>query len=250
MQVDRSQPDYSLTFHHRVLDGTTPLTHYGSSSLAVPWREAHLTTGLELAKLAKLPSDVLDKASIVSATLESLAEQGRAGAQSTKLSIRRREVLRVSLPLPTLPDSFFLSTKLQTGPIAHPLPQLKTSLKDLYHSKGLSPDDLAAALRDLQADAVRNLCATMSDTAPSSTRGTREELQDETPLWDPKVDADAASSSGEGGKGDLMEGVRGGTCEESRGEEGGELAREVGGAGEGVLREQKGEEEDETLDFD
>lgn len=29
-QLDESQPDFSLTFRHRLRDGATPLTHYGA----------------------------------------------------------------------------------------------------------------------------------------------------------------------------------------------------------------------------
>lgn len=31
-QVDEKQPDFSLTFRHKVRDGATPHTHYGSSA--------------------------------------------------------------------------------------------------------------------------------------------------------------------------------------------------------------------------
>lgn len=47
-------------------------------------------TGLELAKLAKLPSRVLHTARIASLTLESLAEDGRARSREGKLARRRR----------------------------------------------------------------------------------------------------------------------------------------------------------------
>ncbi|TNY24833.1 muts domain V-domain-containing protein, partial [Rhodotorula diobovata] len=73
-EIDETQPNFSLAFHHKVRDGATPLTHYG----------------LELAKLAKLPSRVLHTARIASLTLESLAEDGRARSREGKLARRRR----------------------------------------------------------------------------------------------------------------------------------------------------------------
>lgn len=53
--------------------------------------------GLELAKLAKLPSRVLSTAWKVSTALESLAEAGRQRARGTQLARRRRELLRVNI---------------------------------------------------------------------------------------------------------------------------------------------------------
>ncbi|GAA5887865.1 hypothetical protein JCM5296_001791 [Sporobolomyces johnsonii] len=115
-EIDRSQPDFSLTFHHRVVDGQTPLTHYG----------------LELAKIAKLPTPVLDKAHLVSATLEALQEDNRARSSSTKLARRRRELLR-----------------------------LKTTLKELAQSKHADGPTLLATLKELQDETIAMLSETM-----------------------------------------------------------------------------------------
>lgn len=35
-QIDETQPNFSLAFHHKVRDGATPLTHYGAPSLPSP----------------------------------------------------------------------------------------------------------------------------------------------------------------------------------------------------------------------
>jgi len=51
--------------------------------------------GLELAKVAKLPSRVLDVARIASLTLENLAEDGRRRSKEGKLARRRRCLLEV-----------------------------------------------------------------------------------------------------------------------------------------------------------
>ncbi|BGO91790.1 MutS protein msh4 [Rhodotorula toruloides] len=81
--VDEKQPDFSLTFLHKVRDGATPHTHYG----------------LELAKAVKLPSPVLYKARLVSLTLESLAEDGRKRSSEGKLVRRRRGLLELKTRL-------------------------------------------------------------------------------------------------------------------------------------------------------
>ncbi|KAJ8294310.1 MutS 4 [Rhodotorula toruloides] len=82
-KVDEKQPDFSLTFLHKVRDGATPHTHYG----------------LELAKAVKLPSPVLYKARLVSLTLESLAEDGRKRSSEGKLVRRRRGLLELKTRL-------------------------------------------------------------------------------------------------------------------------------------------------------
>ncbi|GAA5820617.1 hypothetical protein JCM11251_003078 [Rhodosporidiobolus azoricus] len=121
-EVDTSQPDYSLTFHHRVVDGPNQLTHYG----------------LELAKLAKLPQPVLDKARLVSITLDSLqsdraerAKKGKSG-EAARLGRRRRGLL-----------------------------QLKTSLEDLASSRINDPALLRAMVKELQEESVKMLAETM-----------------------------------------------------------------------------------------
>ncbi|GAA5853279.1 hypothetical protein JCM3766R1_003671 [Sporobolomyces carnicolor] len=76
-EIDRSQPDYSLSFHHRVVDGSDPLVHYG----------------LELAKIVKLPTPVIDKAHLVSGTLEKLAEMKQSTSAAFQLQRRKQGIL-------------------------------------------------------------------------------------------------------------------------------------------------------------
>ncbi|GAA6042058.1 hypothetical protein JCM8097_004086 [Rhodosporidiobolus ruineniae] len=116
-EIDRSQPEFSLTFHHRVVDGMTPLTHYG----------------LELAKIAKLPTSVLDKAHIVAATLASLAQDGQERSKSSKVARRRRELLK-----------------------------LMVTLRNLASSRITDADTLRAMLRQLQSETVQMLAETMT----------------------------------------------------------------------------------------
>ncbi|GAA6003628.1 MutS family protein MSH4 [Rhodotorula paludigena] len=88
-ELDESQPDFSLTFRHRLRDGATPLTHYG----------------LELAKVAKLPPALLRTAQVASLTLESLAEDGRQRSAQSKLARRRRALLELKTSLKDLAQS-------------------------------------------------------------------------------------------------------------------------------------------------
>lgn len=55
--------------------------------------------GLELAKLSKLPTDVLEKARVISDLLESLAENGRQRAEGTRVTLRRKVLLQVGSSL-------------------------------------------------------------------------------------------------------------------------------------------------------
>ncbi|GAA6060475.1 hypothetical protein JCM10212_007106 [Sporobolomyces blumeae] len=117
-EVDRSRPDYSLTFHHRLLDGTTPLSHYG----------------LELAKIAKLPDPVIDRAHVVAATLDTLAHEGQVRSSFHRATKRKKELL-----------------------------SLKATLTELADSNQIDPSTLLAILRDLQAQTVAILDETHPD---------------------------------------------------------------------------------------
>ncbi|SCV71962.1 BQ2448_4656 [Microbotryum intermedium] len=131
-EIDRSQADYSLTFHHRVADGATNLIHYGKcfpKAIVVAMLICH--TGLELAKLAKMPADVLHNATLASVTLAARAEEEQEQAQGTQLARRRRELL-----------------------------QLRTSLKMLSNSKGMNGANLIERLRELQMETIQTLSAT------------------------------------------------------------------------------------------
>ncbi|GAA6048610.1 hypothetical protein JCM3770_002054 [Rhodotorula araucariae] len=133
-EIDESQPDFSLTFRHKVRDGTTPLTHYG----------------LELAKLAKLPSRVLSTARIASLTLESLAEDGRARSAEGKLGRRRRALL-----------------------------ELQTTLKEVATSRVDDPQALRALMLQQQAQTLRMLAETMPAELETGREGPEESLVQE-----------------------------------------------------------------------
>ncbi|ORY84089.1 muts domain V-domain-containing protein, partial [Leucosporidium creatinivorum] len=122
-EIDRSAPNYSLTFHHRLTDGSTPLSHYG----------------LELAKLAKLPSDVLARAGEVSERLAEMAREGRRESRGSRVARRRKLLLR-----------------------------LRTAIQDLYNSPpSVTGFDLMVQLKELQSEQVRILTATMVEPEPA-----------------------------------------------------------------------------------
>lgn len=51
--------------------------------------------GLELAKIAKLPTPVIDKAHLVAATLDTLAETSKVSSKAYKVQRRKQELLSV-----------------------------------------------------------------------------------------------------------------------------------------------------------
>ncbi|GAA5887912.1 hypothetical protein JCM6882_000800 [Rhodosporidiobolus microsporus] len=140
-EIDPSQPDYSLTFHHRVVDGPNKLTHYG----------------LELATLAKLPHPVLAKAHLVSATLDSLASDREERARKGKGGERAR-----------------------VGRRRRGLLQLKSSLRDLASSRLDDPSTLRGMLRELQEETVRMLAETMPLVEVVGGADAGEEMEMET----------------------------------------------------------------------
>ncbi|GAA5958826.1 hypothetical protein JCM8115_000366 [Rhodotorula mucilaginosa] len=88
-EIDPQQRNFSMTFRHRLRDGSTPQTHYG----------------LELAKMVKLPDAVLDRARLVSMTLASLARDGQERAGLSKLTRRRKVLLELRTTLKELAQS-------------------------------------------------------------------------------------------------------------------------------------------------
>ncbi|KAM0791598.1 hypothetical protein ACM66B_006041 [Microbotryomycetes sp. NB124-2] len=81
--------EFALEYRHRVMDGATPLTHYG----------------LELAKLAALPTDVLTRAKQASTKLSDLAAQANSRSEGGKRNARRHELLQLRVALKDLHDS-------------------------------------------------------------------------------------------------------------------------------------------------
>ncbi|GAA5984307.1 hypothetical protein JCM10908_006137 [Rhodotorula pacifica] len=122
-EIDPQQRDFSLTFRHRLRDGSTPQTHYG----------------LELAKMVKLPNEVLERGRLVSMTLASLARDGQERAGRTKLTRRRKMLL-----------------------------ELRTTLKELAESTLTDASKMRKMMRELQLQTVQVLSETIEITAMAS----------------------------------------------------------------------------------
>ncbi|KAG8885914.1 MutS protein msh4 [Tulasnella sp. 331] len=97
---------FKLNFQYRLLDGfAQPVPHYG----------------LEMGRLADLPSDMLIEARRVAESLAAMEEEGRQASKSTRIQVRRKAML-----------------------------QLKTELTQALEHSALPPDALAAYLLSLQ----------------------------------------------------------------------------------------------------
>lgn len=121
-------------------------------------------SGLELARLAALPPDVLSKAEAVTGKLESLERRGREAARSSEIMTRRKTVLNVRAIT-------YLLIASSLGPLTFRLyvtvspprerfflfPQMVASLRQAYNSSRLPNADLRRYLQKLQADAVAKL---------------------------------------------------------------------------------------------
>lgn len=76
-----SPTEFGTTFAYKVAEGAAPMEHYGWCFVCIYTGFLHptkKTTGLEIAKLAALPSTVLQRASEIAAQLSELEEQGKA----------------------------------------------------------------------------------------------------------------------------------------------------------------------------
>ncbi|GAA5925273.1 MutS family protein MSH4 [Sporobolomyces koalae] len=162
-EIDRSQPDYSLTFHHRLLDGTTPLTHYG----------------LELAKIAKLPNSVIDKAHLVAGTLDALSETQRLNASALSLHGRRRGLLA-----------------------------LKATLRELANSTNIDGTILLRLVRDLQQQ-TRTMLEQTTNAATCSIEEADEHDSTPSPLKDESDDTARAQMNGSWAEYDALESEQG-----------------------------------------
>lgn len=109
--------------------------------------------GLELAKSAKIPSDILLKAQTVSAKLEYLAKQGRNRTDGARIAVRRRELLRVS-------PSSIVNVSGNVDFCKHL--QLKSTLSDLVRAKTIT----GSMLRDIALERQDEMVRTLSSTLP------------------------------------------------------------------------------------
>ncbi|KAG1809868.1 muts domain V-domain-containing protein [Suillus plorans] len=139
LSVQRSRPSAShigLIFQYKILDG-------------VPENTGHY--GLELAKLADLPDDVLTEAKRVSEIITEKNLRCEEESHINVLTIRRRALLKVS------PISF-LNT---AGPECFISPQLHTQLNQALDHSSLPEEELVAYLARLQRDFMKTLKDTL-----------------------------------------------------------------------------------------
>ncbi|KAL0255469.1 hypothetical protein I308_100273 [Cryptococcus tetragattii IND107] len=121
-----SPTEFSTSFAYKVAEGAAPMEHYG----------------LEIAKLASLPTTVLQRASEVAAQLSELEEQGRQ-SNLGNTSMRRRKILW----------------------------ELRIKLKQVQSSSRLDNETLGEFLQNLQAQCYLDLrqCLEMAHTTISSS---------------------------------------------------------------------------------
>ncbi|KDQ19146.1 hypothetical protein BOTBODRAFT_485037 [Botryobasidium botryosum FD-172 SS1] len=94
--VQPNSSNFGMVFKYRVAEGpTTDTPHYG----------------LELAKIADLPQDVLDEANRVSAYLSDLEAKNREASKSTKAALRRKAMLRLHTQLTQVAEHSTLPEK-------------------------------------------------------------------------------------------------------------------------------------------
>ncbi|TFY64075.1 hypothetical protein EVJ58_g2871 [Rhodofomes roseus] len=123
----RSKANVGLTFQYKIVDGTSDdIKHYG----------------LELARLADLPDDVLDEGRRIAEGLQDLQERQEQGSQTNKVAIRRKALLRVP------------------SRIVAPL-MLRTQLTQAFQHSTLPDEELAAYLGRIQKDITQVLRATL-----------------------------------------------------------------------------------------
>ncbi|KAG1814422.1 muts domain V-domain-containing protein [Suillus subaureus] len=135
LSVQRSRPsasNFGLTFQYKILDG-------------VPENTGHY--GLELAKLADLPNDVLTEARRVSEVITEKNLRCEEGSCINVLTIRRRALLKVS-------SIRFLNTPNSECLIPR---QLHAQLNQALDHSSLPEEELVAYLARLQRDFMKTL---------------------------------------------------------------------------------------------
>ena len=125
-------------------------------------RLLHKLQGLELARLADLPEDVLIEAQRVADNLTQLKEREERESQTNKIAVRRKALLRVTF-LPCL--QCLSHCCIEFGGLmltsSFSLHQLKTQLKQVYEYSTLPRRELVAYLGNLQKDVAQVLNDTL-----------------------------------------------------------------------------------------
>ncbi|KAJ7607391.1 muts domain V-domain-containing protein [Roridomyces roridus] len=99
-RTTRSDSNFGLTFQYKIVDGAPDdSTHYGKQTLLFVCRFVDLRGGLELARLADLPKDVLGEGKRVAEKLAALHARNKEDSESNKIAIRRKALLRLRTQL-------------------------------------------------------------------------------------------------------------------------------------------------------
>nr|XP_031863402.1 uncharacterized protein CI109_001277 [Kwoniella shandongensis]KAA5530474.1 hypothetical protein CI109_001277 [Kwoniella shandongensis] len=78
--VNPHSPEFTTTFSYKVVEGPATVQHYG----------------LELAKLAALPPDVLQRATEIAIQLSQLEEQGKGSSKANAMVMRRKTLYELA----------------------------------------------------------------------------------------------------------------------------------------------------------
>lgn len=115
--------------------------------------------GLELARLADLPSDVLTEAQRVAETLATLHARGEEESEGSRTAMRRKAVLRVTVPLLF---SLYMSSTIEAQEVlslmvllTDKIMQLRTQLKQTLDHSALPDQELLAYIRRFQDDIAK-----------------------------------------------------------------------------------------------
>ena len=122
--------------------------------------------GLQLAKLADLPDDVLSEAARVTELLEKKHSTERASSEAGRIAQRRKVFLQVMIAPPSLllsPWYFVLVTHFNTASRSH-LAQLRTQLTQAVEHSTLPDRELLEHFARIQRETV----AALRDTLPNA----------------------------------------------------------------------------------
>ncbi|KAK8864531.1 hypothetical protein IAR55_001781 [Kwoniella newhampshirensis] len=103
-------PEFATTFSYKIAEGATTVQHYG----------------LELAKLASLPSDVMEKATETAMQLSELEEQGKGSSKATAVVLRRKTLYELRGRLTQLVET----SRLDNTTFADTLAKIQDSCRD------------------------------------------------------------------------------------------------------------------------
>ena len=169
MRLVSSDCPLALYVTCRIVDGAPEnLQHYGLSTLIHLSASSDICLGLDLARLADLPDDVLVEARRVAERLDELEERKKEESKTNKVAIRRKALLRVNFSSSNF-LGFVAALLWRTEHIRLLIPyfglgylyQLRTQLTQAFEHSTLPDDDLATYLGRFQTDILKVLQETL-----------------------------------------------------------------------------------------